>query len=193
MYDELKEKGYEVTAYVLDTMRYSTWNNPDSKITFCEGSVEHVDTYFKEQKFDLIFCNKVFHHFVTETYKETLAMLHKCMKKLAHRLSKNGKLCILDFFYDGIVIDSFPSWMIYHCTSQKNELLIKLFKKFGAKSAGSGVCFQSEKMWRKLIGSSGLNIIAFEKGPVYPMKLIKQIVFLSHKPVEDCIFICAKE
>lgn len=79
------------------------------------------------------------------------------------------------------------------CTSQKNELLIKLFQKFGANSAGNGVCFQSEKTWRELIGSCELDIIAFEKGPIYPMKLIKQIAFLSHKPVEDCIFICAKK
>ena len=62
----------------------------------------------------------------------------------------------------------------------------------GANSAGNGVCFQSEKMWRELIVKSGLDIAVFERGPVYPMKVIKQIVFLSHKPVEDCIFICSK-
>lgn len=191
VYDYLKEKNYDVTAYVLDTTRYPNWNNADNDIIFCEGSVEHIETYFQDKKFDLIFCNKVFHHFVTDTYSGTLSMLEICMNKLRNQLSKNGRLCILDYFYDGLIIDRFPSWMIYKCTSQKNKLLIKIFRKMGSKSAGSGVCFQSEKMWRKLISRCKLNIILFERGPVFPMKAIKQIVFLSHKPVEDCIFICS--
>lgn len=44
--DYLRNNNFEVTAYVLDTMRYSNWdNNFDDDIVFCEGSVEHVDTY----------------------------------------------------------------------------------------------------------------------------------------------------
>lgn len=185
--------GGEVTAYVLDTMRYPTWNDEAfSDINFCEGSVEYVDTYFKEQKFDLIFCNKVFHHFVTDTHPKTLQMLTLCMNKLRNQLSPCGRLCILDYFYDGLLIDHFPSWMIYKCTSQKNELLIRLFKRMGSKSAGSGVCFQSERMWRNLIKRCGLKIVVFERGGS-PIGVMKQIVFLSHKPVEDCIFICSRK
>lgn len=186
----LEDNGFEVKAYVLDTMRYPSWDDSASELIFCEGSVENVDTCFKEQKFDLIFCNKVFHHFVTSTYSKTLRMLQMCMTKLKMQLSEHGRLCILDYFYDGIIIDGFPSWMIYQCTSQKNELLIRLFKKMGAKSSGTGVCFQSEKMWRKLIEDCGLDIKVFERGSVFPMKVVKQILFLSHKPVEDCIFVC---
>lgn len=193
VYDYLTERGFEVTAYVLDTMRYPNWNKENFKnIIFCEGSVEHVDTYFNEQKFDLIFCNKVFHHFITNTYSGTVQMLTVCMNKLGHQLSACGRLCILDYFYDGLLIDSFPSWMIYQCTSQKNGLLVRLFKKMGSKSAGSGVCFQSERMWRRLIEDCGLKVAVFERGQVSAIGIIKQIAFLSHKPVEDCIFICAR-
>lgn len=172
-------------------MRYPNWNEEAFKdIIFCEGSVEHVDTYFKEQKFDLIFCNKVFHHFVTDTYPKTVQMLTTCMNKLRYQLSPCGRLCILDYFYDGLLMDNFPSWMIYQCTSQKNGLLIRLFKRMGSKSAGSGVCFQSERMWRRRIVHCGLKVAVFERGQVSPIGIVKQIVFLSHKPVEDSIFIC---
>lgn len=69
---------------------------------------------------------------------------------------------------------------------------MKLFKKMGAKSAGNGVCFLSEKMWCELIGRCLIEIKVMDKGPVFPMKVIKQIFLLSHKPIEDCIFICEK-
>ncbi len=192
--DYLRNNNFEVTAYVLDTMRYSNWdNNFDDDIVFCEGSVEHVDTYGWGKKFDLIFCNKVFHHFVTETYQGTINMIEACMNKLQRQLRKKGMLCILDYFYNGLIIDSFPSWMIYQCTSQRNLVLMKLFKKMGAKSAGNGVCFQSEKMWCELIRRCQMEVKVMDKGPVFPMKVIKQIFFLSHKPIEDCIFICEKK
>lgn len=191
--DYLQEQGYKVTAYVLDPMRYRSWNSFQNDINFCQESIEHIDICFKEQKFDLIFCNKVFHHFVTNTYSGTLSMIYDCMKKLRKKLTKNGKLCILDIFYDGILIDSFPSWAIYQCTSQKNPLLIKLFRKMGAQSAGNGVCFQSERMWRQLIKKSHFKIDVLEKGAVFPMKCIKQLFFMSHKPVDDCIFICSRQ
>lgn len=190
----LRENNFEVTAYVLDTMRYSNWDDKfDNDIVFYEGSVEHIDTYFRDKQFDLIFCNKVFHHFVTETYKGTIHMIENCMNKLQGQLSEKGMLCILDYFYNGLIIDSFPSWMIYRCTSQKNRIIMKVFRKMGAKSVGSGVCFQSEKMWRELIKRCQLEIKVLDKGPIFPMKVIKQIVFLSHKPIEDCIFICARQ
>lgn len=191
--DYLRQRRYEVTAYVLDPMRYPSWDHFQEEITFCQESVEHVDTYFKNIKFDLIFCNKVFHHFVTDTYAGTLDMMRTCMKKLRKKLSKNRKLCILDIFYDGLLVDSWPSRVIYHCTSQKNEFLIKVFRKLGAQSAGSGVCFQSEKMWRRMIGQSHFAIDVLEKGPVFPMKRLKQVVFMSHRPIDDCIFICSRD
>lgn len=190
--DYLKEQGHEVTAYVLDPMRYPSWNKFQKDIVFCQESVEHVDTYFQGQMFDLIFCNKVFHHFVTDSYSGTLSMMLDCMKKLRKKLSRNGKLCILDILYDGIFLDNFPSWTIYQCTSQKNALVIKLFKRMGAQSAGNGVCFQSEKMWRRLISQSHLSINVLEKGEVFPMKFIKQVLFMTHKPIDDCIFICSR-
>lgn len=192
VYDYLKQQGFEVTAYALDPMEYPSWNRFQKEIIFCQESVEHVDTYLKNIKFDLIFCNKVFHHFVTNTYTGTLEMMQVCMRKLSKKLSKNGKLCILDIFYDGLLIDSWPSWMIYQCTTQKNEILIKLFRMLGAQSAGSGVCFQSENMWNRLICQSHLSIDVLEKGPVFPMKRMKQAVFLSHRPIDDCILICSR-
>lgn len=94
----------------------------------------------------------------------TRAMMQTCMRKLSKKLSKNGKLCILDIFYDGLLIDSWPSRVIYQCTSMKNKFLIKLFRKLGARSAGSGVCFQSEKMWHHLICQGHLTIDVLENG-----------------------------
>lgn len=190
--DYLKQQGYEVTAYALDPMPYPSWSCFQEEIIFCQESVENIDTYFKDIKFDLIFCNKVFHHFVTNTYTGTITMMRTCMKRLSDKLTINGKLCILDIFYDGLLMDNWPSKVIYHCTSQKNVLLIKIFRRLGAQSAGSGVCFQSEKMWRYLIKHSHLTIDVMEKGEVFPMNRVKQIFFMSHRPIDDCIFICSR-
>lgn len=189
----LTGKGHKVEAYVIDTTRYESWDEFNDEISFCQGSVENIDDYFGELRFDLIFCNRVFHHFVTNTYLGTLLVIKTCMNKLQHQLSSQGKLCIMDYFYDGFLADGFPSWMIYQCTSQQNKLLVHLFRILGSKSAGSGVCFQSERMWRKLIDECGLNIVAFERGGRFKISIIKRIVFLSHQPIENSIFICSKQ
>lgn len=188
----LKDKNYEVEAYVIDTTKYESWDTFKDEITFCKGSVENIDQYLGNLRFDLIFCNRVFHHFVTDTYSETLLMMKTCMNKLQHQLSSQGRLCIMDYFYDGLLMDAFPSWIIYQCTSQKNVFLINLFRKLGSKSAGSGVCFQSEKMWRKLIDKCGLDIAVFERGWISPINIIKRIIFLCHQPIENNIFICTR-
>lgn len=195
--ESLKERGLYVSIYIIDTTEYPTWyekqTTDSGEIMFIKDSVENIDKIVKDVKFDLIFCNRVVHHLVTGgSYKSTAQVIDNCMKKLHGSLKATGQLCILDHFYDGFLIDSFPSEMIYWCTSCKIPLLMRIFKKMGAESAGCGVFFLSEKMWGTLMEKCGFNRITLQRSSASKTKLIYKIAFLLRNRSWDNYMIFCK-
>lgn len=184
------ENGVEV--YVLDTMQYSTWAKEElgDKIHFICDSAENLSKLFSENTFDIIFANRVFHHLVDKTWAKTLRGVERCMNAIQQILKEDGLLCIMELFYNGMVFDSSTSFLIYSLTSIKNPAFSGIVKKLGAATAGIGVCFQSEKMWLRLLDKCGFQIAHIERSEYYKLPGIKRLGLLS-KNVSRNNIICA--
>jgi ubiquinone/menaquinone biosynthesis C-methylase UbiE len=186
---------------VVDTTKYSTWivvnrSNNIHNINFIEDFVENLNKYFSENTFDLIFANRVFHHFVNKTWEKTIASINYSMAQITRVLKNDGCFCVTDYFYDGYFFNTSSSKIIYTLTSCKNPLLISIFRKIESQSAGIGVCFLSRKMWFDLFDRNGLSVEQLREGcPVnYSLfrKFIYKIILLIKNCQEDVIMILKK-
>jgi SAM-dependent methyltransferase len=136
-----------------------------NKITYVKGSAEHLAALFEPGTIDIVFCNLTFHHFTRDSWSKTYTGQADIMKQIATVLSKDGRLCILDQFCDGLFYDTIGSRLIYGMTSCKFRPLAKVFKILGAESAGVGVCFLSKKMWMHSFAGAGLVIKYLDERP----------------------------
>jgi SAM-dependent methyltransferase len=147
------------TAVLLDnSQQLLSRNTPHPRKTMAPHSVERIDSLFSE-KFDLIFFNWVLHHIVADNYATSRRAMSRALMMCSKQLRPGGKVSILENLYDGLLIDSLPSRLIYFLTSSR--MLQPLTSRFGANTAGVGVCFLSRVMWQKTIEGAGLKITRF--------------------------------
>ena len=154
-------------VYVLDSTKYEEWEDLDSNVVFIEDTVENISKHFTKKSFDIIFMNRVTHHFVYNSWSKTQKQIVDLLKEVSSMLKSDGRLFICDHFYNGFIIDKAPSFFIYKLTSCKFPFIVKLCKVFKAESAGVGVCFLSKKNWDKLFKKTDLtieNVIIGSKG-----------------------------
>jgi SAM-dependent methyltransferase len=143
---------------VVDATHYDTWNLFADKVTFLNQSVDELNQIFTEQNFDLVFANRVFHHFIRDSWKSSINGMSGIMKSIAFILKPDGYFCITDHFFDGLVYDEASSRIIYMLSSCKWKPVIAVCNKAGVDSAGVGVCFLSRKLWVKLLFDAGFEI-----------------------------------
>jgi len=192
--------------FVIDPTKYSTWGRGDllndnvlsgQKVTFIQDSVENLDKYFSENTFDLIFANRVFHHFVNKTWRKSINSINDSIAQIARMLKNDGRFCITDYFYDGYIFDTSSSKIIYSLTSCKNPMLAFVFRKIDSKSAGIGVCFLSRKMWFKFFNKSNLVVDwLYEEGTkinISVREIIYKIFILIKNRQEDVMIILKKQ
>ena len=183
----------DTQIFVLDNSEYATWQNEtyNSKITFIHDSVEHLDSVFKDaEPFDLIFANRVFHHFIGKGWFSTLNGMDNVLVQIRKLLADSGTLCIKDHFYNGRIFDKATSFLIFSMTTCKIPGIAKIVQKNGAHSAGVGVCFQSEKMWTKRIEKNGFIIDGIEKQPYKQLSPKKSfILFCKEYSLDNNIYI----
>jgi hypothetical protein len=188
--------GKKCEIIVLDYVKYDTWDEYKEKIVFVENSAENMLELFKKNTFDIIFANRVFHHFIKENWKTTLSGINNIMHQIPIILKEEGLFCITDYFYDGRVFDSSASRIIYRLTSCKKSLFISLFRKIESKSAGVGVFFLSRKMWYKLFKENNLFVQSLYEGHKLKRKWYKLVIYkillLIKNCQEDVIFVLQK-
>jgi SAM-dependent methyltransferase len=192
LYNYFSKKDCEIT--VLDNTRYSTWNEFGNRIKFVEDSVDNLEKIFLKNTFDLVFANRVFHHFVKETWRNTITGITNIMMQISKILKCDGYFCITDYFYDGRIFDTAASRIIYTLTSCKIPLLVKIFRKIEAKSAGIGVCFLSRCMWLNNLNGCGFIIDELYEGHKLPRRFFRMLIYkiflLIKNCQEDIILIC---
>lgn len=176
-----------IEAYVLDSARYQQWDDEPFKSTvhYVCNSVENLLEIFEKETFDIVFANRVFHHFVDKTYKKTLSGMQRAMAAISIILKKDGILCIQDEFCDGFLFDGATSWIIYHLTRIKNPTLSSIFLKMGAMSAGVGVCFLSEKMWTDFLSQGGLHVTEIKQSNIYKLRNIMKVCLMNKRHTRD--------
>ena len=187
--------GASASVYVIDTTSYDTWEQEtySRNITFIKDSIENLKSCFPdEMRFDLIFANRVFHHFVSSSWEKTLDGMNDYLSMIHDRLSPEGSFCIHDHFYNGYVCDAASSYVIYKITSCRIPFVASIAKRFGARSAGVGVCFQSERMWLKRLRENGFANITLNRTVYKHLRGIKRIILMNREYSLDNMIICRK-
>jgi len=179
---------------VLDTIKNDTWETFSDEITFIQASACDIDTLFAENTFDIVFANRVYHHLVKNTYKKTVEVLADITGKIHRVLKPDGKFCIIDHFYNGLIYDRISSKLIYVLTSCKIPLVVKICKYFGAESSGVGVCFLSKKMYLELLkqNSFAISYLDENKNQLRINKLKKYALCIQKVTLDNTI-VCEKQ
>jgi hypothetical protein len=180
-------------VFLIDTKRYNTWIKYNHDITFIEGSANDLKRYFEEGAFDLIFANRVFHHFVRKSWKQSINGMFEIMNQINLLLRNDGYFCILDHFYNGFLYNQAASQIIYTLTSCTFSPIVKICNKLGAESSGVGVCFLSKKMWYNLFLKSGFEVEIINEGKDLRIKLYKNILLSIKSSVMNNVIILKKK
>ena len=192
LYNYFAAKNCEII--VLDNTCYDTWGEFGNKIKFIEDTANNLEKIFSAGTFDLVFANRVFHHFVKTNWEKTIINIADIMRQISKILKKDGYFCITDYFYDGALFDTSSSKIIYALTSCKIPVLVKIFRKIESKSAGIGVCFLSRNMWLNLLNKNGYIVDTLYEGHKVSWKLARMIIYkiflLIRNSQEDIIIIC---
>ncbi len=159
VYAYCQSKGCEVHCTVLDTTAYDTWGGEQYKcINFVEGSAFNITELFEPHSFDLVFCNRLMHHLVFESLKQTKLGQAVFLEGMKQILKPGGTLCVTENTIESYV-GNFSNNLHFYLTATQNPLLARVFRAFGAKSAGTGVYFRNERGWAKLFHDCGFQII----------------------------------
>ena len=192
-YFALKLKEYysniDCDVTVIDSTIFETWEEFSKKINCIETSVDNIDKIFPENTFDIIFANRVFHHFVRKNWKQTVKGIDEIIKKIHKIIKKNGTICITEHFFDGLLIDSLSSRVVYALSSNKCKPIIALCKKIGVESAGVGVCFLSKKIWVEKLTSNKFEIENIDESKNERLKkwYIKMLFFNRKNTLDNTI------
>jgi SAM-dependent methyltransferase len=178
--------------FVLDTTQYGTWTKNVDKVTFVKDSAENLGKLFSEETVDLIFANRVFHHFVKSSWRKNFSGMACIMRQAALALKKDGLLCINDYFFNGLLHHTSTSKIIYFLTSIRFSPISMLLRKLDAKTAGIGVCFLSKKMWMSLFSQSGFAIKALKESPNRRLRWYEELFLLIKNNSENNVIILKK-
>jgi ubiquinone/menaquinone biosynthesis C-methylase UbiE len=171
----------DVNIYILDTNTYATWNNDNPKIHYIDGDALEIDKIFEKNMFDYVFCNMFFHHLLGKSFKMSKRMRESVLAQIYNVLKDDGHAGIIDNFNDGMFIDGISCRIIYLMTNTKNLFFVKLFNKFGSKSAGVGVCMMSRKMWHNLIDTCNFKIVREYTTNPSPLKWYYRLCLMNKR------------
>lgn len=169
----------EHEIYVLEITKYEIWNEFSNCIHFVEGSAFDVEKFFKQNTFDIIFVNYVFHHLIQKSHKCTIDGFKSMLASIRSRLKDDGKLCISECYYYMPIIKEASGLLIYTASTFNLPFLVKILHKFGAKSSGVGVCFLSKEKWNSLISQSGYYVLTAYEKPAKTMRLVLREHFFN--------------
>ena len=161
--DKLLEHFPHATRVVLDNSRLLLAKNTTHprKQLVC-ASVTGLAALPK-QHYDLIFLNWVLHHLVSPTYQRTTQNQHEALAAAVQLVAQGGRLAIFENMYEGVLFENLPGYLIFQLTSA--PLLAGTMGRFGANTAGVGVCFRSQRSWEQLLTAAGLEILTISLDP----------------------------
>lgn len=125
-------------------------------------------------KFDIIFCNWLLHHIVSESYARCRANIDMVLAECRKHLTPRGRLSVYENQYNGF-IDSAPSRLIFAATSSR--ILSPIMRSMGANTAGVGVCFLSRAEWTRTL-SKQYTVLAHYNDRAWRVSLLRRAAFL---------------
>jgi SAM-dependent methyltransferase len=109
-----------------------------------------------DKRYDAIIFRTVLHHIIGTSSRKTLEAQHKALAKARDMLADDGKLLIIENFYDPVVSDDISGEIIFQCTRLKT--FAPIFRRLGANTAGEGVRFRSLKSWLAMFKAHRLEV-----------------------------------
>ena len=147
-------------------------NRPHPRKRLINAPYQGIDFEAEAGRYDVVCFNWVLHHFVSDSYAQTVACQTDALASAAKLLKPGGALLILENLYNGIQIDNLPSRLIYGLTASR--ALRAVTNQLGANTAGTGVCFHSGAAWERILGNAGFDRIerqtCYRYGELSPLK-----------------------
>ena len=185
----------KVSVCVVDAVKYEPWENLTNKVQFIQADALTLKHLFEKETFDCIFANRIFHHLVSHSWVESVKNMHALCEQVYDLLKQDGYFAVTDHYYEGIIWDEITSKLLYQYTSHNKRMIQKLLYQMGAKSAGTGVCMLSEKMWHTMLESTGFlieNELA-SPGVWRNLEWYKAFGLLNKRYSLDNVMVCTKK
>lgn len=139
------------------------------KVLICD-SIENTARYVGSA--DIIFCNWLLHHLVSDTYGATRMNITNALRMAKSLLSERGYFSIFENMYDGLYFDNLPSRLIFGLTA--NRTMAPVLRRLGANTAGCGVCFLSREKWDETVKQAGLTIESYTDDDPWPIAFYRR-------------------
>jgi ubiquinone/menaquinone biosynthesis C-methylase UbiE len=165
---------------LLDNTKYESWDEREKKeaIEFISGSVYELESLFEKGFFDIIFINRTLHHLVFENWSKTIKGYDFLLAQVYAVLKDDGYLCVTEETAESYVKDCAASFIIYNLTSCKLKPVVKICKSLDGKSAGVGVCFLSDRSWKRIFRKNKFNIESETDGTKRKLRLYYRFLLL---------------
>jgi ubiquinone/menaquinone biosynthesis C-methylase UbiE len=138
-------------------------NTPSDRKKLILGSIENLPDIFDGRTFDCITLNWVLHHLVGNSYSACWTNFLNTLEQCKQLLRPNGIVLVAENMFEGYLRSNLPSHLIYAITAIRFPWFVYFARRF-FNTAGTGVCFQSQRAWRRVFAQAGFDVIAFQPG-----------------------------
>jgi hypothetical protein len=152
-------------------------------------SVENLDTRLAGERFDVIALHWVLHHFVLDTYSATRDLQRRVLASIGSHLTERGRVSVFENLYEGRLVDGLTGRLVFELTASPR--LARVVRYLGANTAGCGVCFLSERQWRRSFSDSGLELHRAKRYAPLGVSRLYQTALLA-RSIERCHFWLAR-
>ena len=165
-------------------------NGSDPRKTLLCWPAERMLERLEEGSFDVICMHSLLHHIVDGKYGSSGQLVREILLQAARLLKPKGRLSLWEPVYDGWLIDTFPSRMIFRLTSSR--IAAPICRLLGANTAGVGVRFQSSRQWRATLKTCGFTVVHWDPAQNLRFnRLVKSCLLLQE--ARSTHLWCAKE
>ena len=131
-------------------------NQPHPRKTVLRVNASHLAEAFEPHSFDVIFVHRLLHHLVGDSYAETIRSIQEVLSQCAVILKPHGRLSVIENIWDGRFYDELSGRLLYHATSSR--LFAPVARRMGANTAGTGVCYLSDRLLVRLLRQGGFSV-----------------------------------
>lgn len=131
-------------------------NQPHQRKTLLPVEASRLADVFEPGSFDVIFVHRLLHHLVGDSYAESLASIQAVLCQCAILLKPHGRLSVIENIWNGRWADGLAGRLLYCVTSSR--LLAPVTARLGANTAGTGVCYLSDRILRRMLARAGFGV-----------------------------------
>jgi SAM-dependent methyltransferase len=131
-------------------------NKPHPRKATLLVNAVHLTSVFPPQSCDVIFIHRLLHHLVGDSYGESIQLIRDVLGQCATIIRHDGRLSVIENVWDGRFIDSSASRLLYYATS--SHMAASVARRLGANTAGTGVCYLSDRSWKGLFAQVGFRV-----------------------------------